>query len=226
MDTVIMNQLQRKIGYFFKKIELLQQALTHRSSSRQNNERFEFLGDSILNCVISYAIYRSFPCIDEGDLSRMRSTLVRGYTLAEIAREFNLGSHLTLSRGEWKSGGYKRQSILSNAMEALIGGIFLDSNMQTIERLILNWYDSRLHTIEPGDEQKDPKTRLQEFLQGNHLPLPSYFVLQVQGSEHHQLFTIQCIVTGIEEPVVATGLSRRQAEQKTAQKALMTLGIE
>ncbi|WP_414626229.1 ribonuclease III [Candidatus Erwinia haradaeae] len=221
-----MNQLQRKIGYFFKKTELLQQALTHRSFSRQNNERFEFLGDSILNCVISYAIYRGFPCIDEGDLSRMRSTLVRGYTLAEIAREFNLGSYLTLSRGEWKSGGYKRQSILSNAMEALIGGIFLDSNMQTIERLILNWYDSRLHTISPGDEQKDPKTRLQEFLQGNHLPLPSYLVLQVQGSEHHQLFTIQCIVTGIEEPVVETGFSRRQAEQKTAQTALIMLGIK
>ncbi|VFP83964.1 Ribonuclease 3 [Candidatus Erwinia haradaeae] len=226
MNLLIIHQLQRKIGYHFKNVELLQQALTHRSASYKNNERLEFLGDSILSYVITHALYRRFPYVDEGDMSRMRSTLVRGNTLAAMAKEFDLGSYLYLGRGEWKSGGYLRQSILSNTMEALIGGIFLDSNISTIEKCILNWYSCRLNTISPGDRQKDPKTRLQEFLQGNHLPLPSYFLSQVQGAEHNQAFTIYCKISGMKDPVVGTGSSRRQAEQATAEQALTKLGIK
>ncbi|WP_415017155.1 ribonuclease III [Candidatus Erwinia haradaeae] len=218
--------LQRNIDYDFRNIELLQQALTHRSASGQNNERLEFLGDAILSYVITYAIYRRFPYVNEGDMSRMRSTLVRGYTLADLAREFDLGSFLYLGRGEWKSGGYLRQSILSNTMEALIGGIFLDSDISTIEKVILKWYAHRLNTIRPGDKQKDPKTRLQEFLQGHHLPLPSYWISQVEGAEHNQEFTIYCQVSGIKEPIVSTAFSRRQAEQATAEKALIQLGVK
>ncbi|VFP79524.1 ribonuclease III [Candidatus Erwinia haradaeae] len=221
-----MHQLQKKIGYYFKNVELLQQALTHRSASRQHNERLEFLGDAILNYVIAHAIYQDFPHVNEGDMSRMRATLVRGYTLAEMARELNLGFYLYLGRGERKSGGYLRQSILSNTMEALIGGIFIDSNISIVEKVVLNWYSYRLNVISPGEKQKDPKTRLQEFLQGHRLPLPSYFVSHVQGSEHNQAFTIHCQVSGMKEPVVGTGSSRRQAEQETAKQALTKLGVQ
>ncbi|CPR17784.1 Ribonuclease III [Brenneria goodwinii] len=156
----------------------------------------------------------------------MRATLVRGNTLAEIAREFELGECLRLGPGELKSGGFRRDSILADTVEALIGGIFLDSDIQTIERLILNWYQSRLAEISPGDKQKDPKTRLQEFLQGRHLPLPTYLVVQVRGEAHDQEFTIHCQVSGFSESVVGTGSSRRKAEQAAAEQALKKLELE
>ncbi len=174
MNPIVINRLQRKLGYTFNHQELLQQALTHRSASSKHNERPEFLGDSILSFVIANALYHRFPRVDEGDMSRMRATLVRGNTLAELAREFDLGECLRLGPGELKSGGFRRESILADTVEALIGGVFLDSNIQTVEQLILNWYKTRLDEISPGDKQKDPKTRLQEYLQGRHLPLPSY----------------------------------------------------
>lgn len=150
----------------------------------------------------------------------MRATLVRGNTLAELAREFDLGECLRLGPGELKSGGFRRESILADTVEALIGGVFLDSNIQTVEQLILNWYKTRLDEISPGDKQKDPKTRLQEYLQGRHLPLPSYLVVQVRGEAHDQEFTIHCQVSGLSEPVVGTGSSRRKAEQAAAEQAL------
>lgn len=133
----------------------MQQALTHRSASSKHNERLEFLGDSILSFVIANALYHRFPRVDEGDMSRMRATLVRGNTLAEIAREFELGECLRLGPGELKSGGFRRESILADTVEALIGGVFLDSDIQNVERLILSWYQTRLDEISPGDKQKD-----------------------------------------------------------------------
>lgn len=139
------------------------QALTHRSASSKHNERLEFLGDSILSYVIANALYHRFPRVDEGDMSRMRATLVRGNTLAEMAREFDLGECLRLGPGELKSGGFRRESILADTVEALIGGVFLDSDIQTVEKLILDWYRSRLDEISPGDKQKDPKPVYRSF---------------------------------------------------------------
>ncbi|BBI91471.1 ribonuclease III [Serratia symbiotica] len=226
MNPIVRNRLQRKLGYTFQQQELLLLALTHRSASSKHNERLEFLGDSILSFVIANALYQRFPHIDEGDMSRMRATLVRGHTLAEMAREFDLGECLRLGPGELKSGGSRRESILADTVEALIGGVFLDSDMQRVERLILDWYRSRLDEISPGDKQKDPKTRLQELLQGHHLPLPSYLVVQVRGEAHDQEFTIHCQVSGLNEPVMGIGSSRRKAEQAAAEQTLKKLELE
>ncbi|ETS33458.1 ribonuclease III [Photorhabdus temperata] len=226
MNPIVINRLQRKLGYTFDQHDLLVQALTHRSASSKHNERLEFLGDSILSFVIANALYHRFPHVDEGDMSRMRATLVRGNTLAELAREFELGECLRLGPGELKSGGFRRESILADTVEALIGAIFLDSDIQAIERIILSWYETRLNEISPGDKQKDPKTRLQEYLQGHHLPLPSYLVVMVRGEAHDQEFTIHCQVSGIEQPVKGTGSSRRKAEQAAAEQALKQLELE
>ena len=194
--------------------------------SFKDGDALSALGDSILSFVIANALYHRFPRVDEGDMSRMRATLVRGNTLAEIAREFELGECLRLGPGELKSGGFRRESILADTVEALIGGVFLDSDIQNVERLILSWYQTRLDEISPGDKQKDPKTRLQEYLQGRHLPLPSYLVVQVRGEAHDQEFTIHCQVSGLSEPVVGTGSSRRKAEQAAAEQALKKLELE
>ncbi|UDG81259.1 Ribonuclease 3 [Candidatus Profftia lariciata] len=223
MNLNVTYRLQKKLGYIFRQQELLLQALTHRSASSEQNERLEFLGDSILSFVIANELYHRFPLVDEGDMSRMRATLVRGNTLADMAREFNIGECLRLGPGEFKSGGYRRDSILADTIEALIGGIFLDSDIKTIEQLILNWYHSRLHDIHPGEKQKDYKTRLQELLQGHHLPLPSYWVVQTQGEAHDQNFTVYCQVSGLNKPLIGIGSSRRKAEQSAAKKALKQL---
>ncbi|XRX42417.1 MAG: ribonuclease III [Buchnera aphidicola (Eriosoma harunire)] len=226
MDHITINRLQKVIGYTFIQQEILKQALTHRSAHSKHNERLEFLGDSILSFVIANALYHDHPYVDEGDMSRMRATLVRGHTLAELAYEFDLGEYLKLGQGEIKSGGSYRESILANTIEAIIGGIFLDSNIHTIESLILKWYKKRLKKISPGEKQKDPKTRLQEYLQSKRLPLPSYLVMQVYGEAHNQLFTIHCMINGITENLIGIGSSRRKAEQNAAQHALMKLGLE
>lgn len=223
MNLIVLNRLQRKLGYIFEQQEIFMLALTHRSASSKHNERLEFLGDAILNFVIANALYKRFPYINEGDMSRMRATLVRGNTLAEMACEFDLGQYLQLGPGELKSGGSHRESILADTLEALIGGVFLDSDMQQVEGLILDWYRKRLGEISPGDKQKDPKTRLQEFLQGRHLSLPSYLVVQVRGEAHDQEFTIHCQVNSLSNPIVGIGSSRRKAEQAAAEKTLKKL---
>ena len=205
MNTLLVNQLQKKLGYTFKQNELLLQALTHRSASSKHNERLEFLGDSILSYVIANALYHRFPRVDEGDMSRMRATLVRGNTLAELAREFELGECLRLGPGELKSGGFRRESILADTVEALIGAIFLDSDIQNIENIILKWYENRLAEISP---------------------LPSYVVVQVRGEAHDQEFTIHCQISGIDQPVKGMGTSRRKAEQAAAEQALIQLELE
>jgi RNAse III (EC 3.1.26.3) len=223
MMTKLTDKLQREIGYQFSSAALLELALTHRSANGTHNERLEFLGDSILSFVIAEDLYHRFPKVDEGDMSRMRATLVRGNTLAEIGREFSLGEVMRLGPGELKSGGFRRDSILADAVEALIGAIFLDSDINRVQEIILQWYQQRLETIEPGVSQKDPKTRLQEHLQGKRKPLPSYTVMRVKGEAHNQEFTVECQISGLERSVIGKGSSRRKAEQAAAELALQKL---
>ncbi len=218
-----MNKLTSKLGYTFKETELLNLALTHRSANGKHNERLEFLGDSILSFVIADELYRRFPKVNEGDMSRMRATLVRGNTLAERGREFDLGDYLKLGPGELKSGGFRRDSILADAVEAIIGAIYLDSDLETARSIVLEWYHGRLEEIKPGASQKDPKTRLQEFLQGRRKPLPVYTVTNIKGEAHNQEFTVACEVAGMDTPVIGKGTSRRKAEQAAAETALEQL---
>ncbi|MEZ8158034.1 ribonuclease III [Vibrio splendidus] len=217
------DKLERKIGYQFNDADLIHLALTHRSAAGKHNERLEFLGDSILSFVIADDLYHRFPKVNEGDMSRMRATLVRGHTLAELGREFELGDYLKLGPGELKSGGFRRDSILADAVEAIIGAVYLDSDTEVVRRIILSWYQSRLEPIQPGVSQKDPKTRLQEFLQGRRNPLPVYTVTNIKGEAHNQEFTIECEVAGVDKPVIGKGTSRRKAEQAAAETALEQL---
>ena len=218
-----LKRLEKKIGHTFVNDDLLKRAITHRSAGSRHNERLEFLGDSILSLVIAEALFHRFPDVSEGDMSRMRATLVREKTLAELAREFDLGEYLILGPGELKSGGFRRESILADTVEALIGAIYLDVGMEPVRGLLLAWYASRLDEIRPGADQKDPKTRLQELLQGKRKPLPSYVVVKVKGEAHNQEFTVQCEIEGLDVTVVGVGSSRRKAEQAAAEKALEQL---
>jgi len=222
MKQTELKRLEKRIAYTFTDFALLTQALTHRSALGAHNERLEFLGDSILSFAISSDLYQRFPKVTEGDLSRMRATLVCGKMLAEIGREFNLGDCLILGPGELKSGGFRRDSIIADGVEAIIGAVFLDSDIDTVTALILSWFDSRLKTIQPGISQKDPKTRLQEHLQSRKQPLPVYEVLEIKGEAHNQQFTMACIIDGI-EAVQGKGTSRRKAEQIAAEKMLVAL---
>jgi len=219
MKNVELKRLEKRIGYTFTNFALLKQALTHRSALGSHNERLEFLGDSILSYAISTDLYLRFPKVDEGDLSRMRATLVCGKMLAEIGREFQLGDCLILGPGELKSGGFRRDSIIADGVEAIIGAAFLDSDIDTTKNLILKWFDSRLRSILPGISQKDPKTQLQERLQSRKKPLPVYEVIDIKGEAHNQRFTMSCEIAGL--PVVqGQGTSRRKAEQIAAEKML------
>ncbi|HCH0720173.1 TPA: ribonuclease III [Vibrio parahaemolyticus] len=217
------DKLERKLGYQFKDAGLINLALTHRSANSKHNERLEFLGDSILSFVIADDLYHRFPKVNEGDMSRMRATLVRGHTLAELGREFDLGDYLKLGPGELKSGGFRRDSILADAVEAIIGAIYLDSDIEKVRSIVLSWYNSRLEAIKPGVSQKDPKTRLQEFLQGRRKPLPVYTVTNIKGEAHNQEFKVECEVAGVDKPVIGKGTSRRKAEQAAAETALEQL---
>nr|WP_286267865.1 ribonuclease III [Thalassotalea atypica] len=213
-------RLSKRLGYEFNDEQLLIQSLTHRSAKGDHNERLEFLGDSILGCVVAERLFNQFPKESEGDLTRMRSSLVKGVTLAEIARDFKLGEHLILGPGEKKSGGHRRESILEDAVEAIIGAVYIDSDMATCKALVLSWFDVRLSKIKPGINQKDPKTRLQEFLQGRKIPLPQYEVVDIKGQSHNQEFTIKCTTQVTEQSIITKGSSRRKAEQAAAEKVL------
>ncbi|WP_440874790.1 ribonuclease III [Thalassotalea sp. PLHSN55] len=215
-----MAQLTKKLGYVFTNQALLLQALTHRSAKGEHNERLEFLGDSILGYVIAERLFSQFPKHDEGDLTRMRSSLVKGVTLAEIGRSFDLGAHLILGPGELKSGGHRRDSILEDAVEAIIGAVYLDSDIATCKSLILTWFENRLANIKPGSTHKDPKTRLQEYLQSRKIALPKYEVIQTTGQSHNQEFTIRCTTEVLDTEVETKGSSRRKAEQAAAEKIL------
>ncbi len=218
-----LSRLQRALGHEFDDPELLALALTHRSSGRRNNERLEFLGDSIVNHIVAEAIYQRFPEAREGDMSRMRASLVRGDTLADLARELELGAHLVLGPGERKSGGYRRGSILADALEAVAGAILLDGGIERCRECVLGWYRARLGELSLGGAKKDAKTELQEFLQGRGKPLPEYELLETSGEEHRQQFRVAC---HIGEPALAVegrGGSRRKAEQEAARAALERL---
>nr|WP_246624838.1 ribonuclease III [Oceanobacter mangrovi] len=212
------------MGYTFSDTALVTLALTHRSKGGTNNERLEFLGDSILNFVIAEDLYRRFSQAREGKLSRLRARMVKGKTLADLAREFDLGDFLLLGSGELKSGGYKRESILADAMEALIGAIYLDRGLEAARERILAWYSSRLDDLSLEDPIKDPKTRLQEYQQGRHMALPKYQVLSIVGPSNEQVFKVEVRIPDA-EPQQADGTSRRAAEQAAALKLLSDLGI-
>lgn len=219
-------RLQKLIGYTFNNIDLLSHALTHRSADKIHNERLEYLGDSILSFIIAEELFHRFTDVDEGDLSQMRSTLVCGEMLATIGQDFEIGDCLILGPGELKSGGHRRDSIISDAVEAIIGGIYLDSDINTIKKLVLSWYDSRLNEIQPGIKQKDSKTRLQEYLQGRHQSRPVYLIVEVIGDDHEQEFVVQCKLDNDNNQYVGRGVNRRKAEQAAAQIAIDKLGIK
>ena len=218
--------LQKQINYSFKNIDLLIHALTHRSANKIHNERLEYLGDSILSYVIAEALFERFPKVDEGDLSQMRSSLVCGETLAKMGQNFNIGDSMILGPGELKSGGHRRESIISDAVEAIIGAIYLDSDIQTIKQLILAWYQTRLVQIQPGIKQKDSKTRLQEYLQGQRQNRPVYLIVEVIGDDHDQEFVVQCKLENDDDQYLGRGVNRRKAEQAAAQMAIDKLGIK
>lgn len=223
MNFTEVNVFQKRLGYVFKQRDLLLHALTHRSFSDQHNERLEFLGDAILNYVIANLLYHKYININEGEMSRIRSNLVCESTLADLAKEFNIGHYIKLGPGELKNGGYRRESILANTVEALIGSIFLDSNIETVELLIHHWYEIRLNQSNILDVQKDPKTRLQEFLQHHGWPLPIYYVNNITGHAHDQIFTVNCQINQLKNPILGFGSSRRKAEQLAAEIALKEL---
>ena len=216
-------RLYKRLGYTFADEAKIVEALTHRSASKQHNERLEFLGDAILGMVIAKALYQRFPQQPEGKLTRMRSSLVKGDTLAEVAREFELGELLLLGPGELKSGGFRRDSILADAVESIIGAIYLEAGMTTCESLILDWFACRLKALDPEAVSKDDKTRLQEYLQSNRHPLPLYEVTEIKGKSHDQTFYVECNVEGLKKAVVGSGNSRRRAEQKAAKQAFEKL---
>lgn len=215
--------LLHRLGHEFQNWELAERALTHRSYSIDHNERLEFLGDSILNFIIAEVLYERFPRAAEGDLSRMRSRLVKGETLADIARGFQLGDSLKLGAGELKSGGHRRESILANVVEALIGAIYLDAGLDACRLRVLAWYSARLSQLTPGDLNKDAKTRLQEMLQARAQPLPVYRLVETSGADHRQQFHIACEIAVLPDPFLGRGSSRRAAEQAAAELAINRL---
>ena len=215
--------LERALGHTFADPQLLHRALTHRSVSGRNNERLEFLGDSIVNHIIAEALYRRFPQASEGDMSRMRASLVKGDTLAILARELELGEHLLLGPGERKSGGYRRSSILADTLEALAGAILLDAGYEHCKACVTAWYSTRLEQLSSGAADKDAKTRLQEYLQGRGSPLPLYALVEEQGDDHDKHFKVACQVSRPQMVVEGSGKSRRKAEQAAAENALQRL---
>lgn len=216
-----LDRLCRRLGYQFQDPSLLQLALSHRSvSRRRNNERLEFLGDSQLSQIISSEIFHRFPEAAEGQLTRMRAFLVRGQTLAEVARELGVGDYLILGGGELKSGGNRRDSILADALEALIGAMVIDGGEEVCRAVVLNWFASRLEQVSPQSVRKDAKTRLQEWLQARKHELPVYEVLSVTGLAPKQTFQVTCSLPDLSKHFTATGISRRRAEQQAAEQAL------
>ncbi|KXO82512.1 ribonuclease III [Acinetobacter venetianus] len=218
------SRLQGRIGYQFKQIDLLKLALTHRSVSHKHNyERLEFLGDSLLGMIIANYLYCTYPQENEGRLTRMRATLVRQEALGKIANDLQLSQSLILSTGELKSGGHHRESILADTVEAIIGAIYLDCNdLNLLQSIVLKWYEPYLDHIEPTDQLKDPKSRLQEYLQARKKPLPVYEVVDIQGDAPNQHFKVECLIEGLPK-IQGEGSSRRFAEQTAAAEILKLL---
>lgn len=217
-----LDELYRILGYSFHNEELLRQALTHRSVHSRNNERLEFLGDSILNFVIAARVYEQYSEAPEGDLSRIRASLVNKDTLAKLGHKLKLGDFLILGAGELKSGGYRRQSILADAVEAIFGAVYLDSDINRCTKFILKHYEELLADPVDVSGLKDSKTELQEYLQSRQEALPVYEVLEASGKPHAQTFKVRCAVGGVNEATIGVEKSRRRAEQEAA-KAMLAL---
>lgn len=215
--------LQKKLNYQFNDLEHLVLALTHRSASHQHNERMEFLGDAILGNIIAIKLYEMFPKADEGELSRLRSFLVKEKALFEIAQTLELGDFLNLGSGELKSGGFRRASILSDAFEAIIAAIYLDSDFSTTQHFILAIYQDKLASLSLDMAKKDPKTRLQEWLQAKNLDVPHYQVVREDGKDHAKIYWVDCQVNYQKIQTQGQGASRRKAEQDAAEKVLEQL---
>lgn len=214
-----MNELARlykRIGYQFNDQSLVEEALAHRSYSSTNYERLEYLGDSLLNFVIADELHATFPELDEGALSRLRASLVRGTTLADIARELELGEFLRMGTGELRSGGFNRNSTLADLVESIIGAVYRDSDFDTARALVLSLFEKRLRNTTPAEELKDPKTRLQELLQGRGLERPVYDVVKTAGKSHEPEFTVKCTIASHNVTVTSVASSRRKAEQAAA----------
>jgi len=223
METKELKILEKSIKYKFKDVSLLSLAMTHRSHSGKNNERLEFLGDSILNFVVADLLFKKFNDLDEGDLSRLRSQLVKEEPLSKLGNSLKIGDFLNLGIGELKSSGWRRPSILADAFEALIGAIFIDGGMKSAYKFIEDSYTELIEKINPKEIYKDPKTILQEFLQAQKVPLPSYEVINVEGEAHNQLFTVTCEVSKFDVKAEGAGRSRKIAEQEAAKEAMATI---
>lgn len=224
VSEAFLASLEARLGYQFNDGKLLSLALTHRSAGADNNERLEFLGDSILNFIIAESLFKRFTSAREGQLSRLRSQLVKGDTLAEIAREFSLGDYLLLGEGELKSGGRERESILADTVEAIIGAIFRDSDLLVCRERVLCWYADRLGKLTLTTHAKDSKTRLQELMQKRREPLPDYQVVEASGEAHAQVFTVSCRISLLPNAVTAQASNRREAEKLAAAAVLTQLG--
>ena len=220
------GKLAGKLGLNFRNPALVKRALTHRSADSDNNERLEFLGDSVLGFVIAERLYEKFAEADEGVLSRLRATLVNQTALANIARKLNLGDYLILGSGELKSGGYRRDSILSDALEAMIGALLVDQGMDACRRWVLDLFGEQIENLSMRDWKKDPKTRLQELMQGRGLDLPTYTLKSVVGQPHDQSFFVECRIAMIPDTCEGVGSSRKKAEQQAAEKMLAKLAQE
>ena len=215
--------LQKTLGYQFNDFRLLQQALTHRSAPGDNNERLEFLGDAVLDFVITDVVFRSHANAPEGDLSRLRSSLVKDTTLAELASSIGLGEHLILGSGERKTGGQRRESILADALEAIFGAVYIDAGFEAATAIVARAFGDRLYNLPAADDLRDPKTRLQEWLQARGLGLPQYELVNVTGKAHRQMFEVSCSISNGETTTGGRGSTRRNAEQESAQRMLTEL---
>ena len=213
-------ELEQTLGYRFNDPELLRTALTHRSQSAKNNERLEFLGDSVLNCIIADALYRRFPDLAEGELSRVRAVMVRQQTLFERAEALQIGEQLQLGEGELRSGGKQRPSILADALEAIIAAIYVDGGYECARNVVLGIFESTLRDANPTVLTKDPKTQLQELLQGRRIALPRYTIVATEGEAHRQRFRVECNIAQLDIRTLGEGSSRRAAEQHAAELAL------
>ena len=218
-----LDRLQKILAYRFADAAWLTHAITHKSHGSHNNERLEFLGDAILGQVIAVDLFHRFPEAKEGQLSRLRAAIVKQKTLAELAREFKLGEYLIMGTGALKNGGFKRDSILSDTIEAIIGAIYLDSNHDTANGVVLSWFTPRLSDLAPNHSLLDAKSKLQEYLQARQLNLPEYQIIRTKGDAHKQTFYVQCSCALLAKPVTAEGTSRRIAEQGAAKLALKIL---
>ena len=215
-----MEKLQKNLSYQFSDIELLSKALTHRSVSKQNNERLEFLGDSVLGSIISEELYSRHSNIDEGQLSRLRSHLVRGNTLANLAKKLDISENLRLGQGELKSGGFRRESILADTFEAILGAIFLDSDYLTVKKVVLNLFSDLLNEVKSEESLKDFKTQLQEMLQKKGYDLPKYELIQTKGKDHNAVFYVSCHVEALKIKVEKNAKSIKRSEEACAKSIL------